>query len=236
MSIRKLGMVAIAAVVALSLTGCFKTTAHYTLHQDDTVSGEIIVGLAKEFAEDLSPEEATDSVGGSETLEGIEDFEAKSYDDGKFIGTIYTFEDQPLDAIAANVDGTLVRDGDLFVFQGNPVDPAQFEGAEAFLDSAEASLSITFPGAITDTNGSVSGTTVTWNLLTLTEAPYATGGAIGSGDSGDGMPTWVYFAIAGGAIVLIGVIVMLSRRSKDEAVEAAPVEKKAPAKKPTDKK
>lgn len=112
---------------------------------------------------------------------------------------------------------------------------------EAFLDSADATLKITFPGEVTDTNGSVKGTTVTWDLLTLTEAPYATGSAIGSGDSGEGIPSWVWIAIIGGAVVLVAVIVIVANRSKGKAGDkTVPTAKKAPAKpareKPTDKK
>ncbi len=242
MTIKKLGLVALTAVAALSLTGCFKSTAHYTLHEDDTVSGEIIIALHKDFAEEgMTPEDASNSVGGNETIEGIDNVESEPYEDSKFIGVKYTFEDQPLTTIAPSVDGTLVRDGDVFIFQGNEPDTTDLEGMEAFLDEADATLKITFPGKVTDTNGSVSGTTVTWDLLTLTEAPYATGSAIGSGDSGDdsGFSTGVLIAIICGVLVAIVVAVVLANRSKDKDKSAAPA-KKAPAKpaakKPTDKK
>lgn len=225
---KKMGMVAIGAAVVLSLAGC-KMTAHYTLHQDDTVSGELIMAIDKTLAEGMTPEDISGMLGGSDTVSGIEGVVSQPYDDGSNIGNKYTFENQPLESVASSIDGTLVHEGDTFVYTGNPIDPTQFEGSEQYLEGADLSMSITFPGAVTDTNGSVKGTTVTWNLLTQTEAPFATGGAIGTGDSGsgDGMPLWVWLAIAGGAIVLIAVIVMLSKRGKDEA---APAEAEAPAK------
>jgi hypothetical protein len=270
---KKLGIVAIAAAVVLGLTGC-KVNVHYTLHQDDTVSGEVIMAMGKQVAEGLglAREDLAGRMGDSDVVGGIEGVESQPYDDGTDIGNKYTFANQPLESIAANIDGTLVREDDTFVFQGTSERLSELEDSrsniegmegtegmeflEGLFDNAEISMSITFPGAVTDTNGSVCGTTATWDLLTLTEAPYATGGAIGtgvacdssSGDSDEGMPIWVWFAIAGGAVILIGAIVMLSRRSKEEAAPASKAEapakatdkkatdKKAPAKKATDKK
>jgi hypothetical protein len=208
----------------------------------------VIVAINKELAEqmDMGPEDAASQIGGDDVTTGIQDVESQPYDDGTNVGTISRFSNQPLEDVASSINGTLVRDGDLFVFQGDPVSDSDTAGMEDFLEGADISLSITFPGAITDTNGSVSGTTVTWNLLSLKEAPYATGNAIGTGDSGDGMPAWLWVVIVGGAVVIVAVIVMLSRKSKDEVAETAPVAKKttakkapakkAPAKKPTDKK
>lgn len=125
MRIKKLGVALVAVAVAFCLTGCFKSTSHYTLHEDDTVSAEIIVALHKDFAEGMSPEDASENVGGSETIEGIEDVESAPYEDSDFIGIKYTFENQPLGSVAPSVDGTLEREGDLFIFEGNAPDTTE---------------------------------------------------------------------------------------------------------------
>lgn len=246
MTKKKVGIAALVAMIALSLSGCIKVVSNIVLHDNDTVSGEYIFAIEKTYAEGMSMDEIMTNLGGDESTQGMVNATSEPYDDGEFVGTLVTFTDEPLTSVAAE-DGTVTRVGDTFVYDGAEPDPSSFE-ALPDADKAVASLSITFPGAVTEHNGSLHGTTVTWNLMTITEAPHAVGGATGTGDDngvpsgssddGSGFPTWVIIVV--GVVIIGGIVFFLARRGKGEipdAEEAAAAEpKKAPAKKPTEEK
>lgn len=230
---KRLTIVAVAAAVALGLSGCVKVITNIAVHDDNTVSGEMVFAMSKEFTEGLTDEDIFSQVGGDDTS-GMTNARSEPYDDGTFKGSKVIFEDEPIDTVG--IDGAIVRDGDVFRFQGT--DPAS-EDTSMLTEDAVVTMSITFPGAVTDTNGNVSGTTVTWNLLEMTEAPFAVAGATGSGDDagvasaggGGGIPTWVWLAL--GAVVVVAVVYFLSKRGKAAPVaEAAPAESTAKAVKP----
>ncbi len=249
MTKKKLGIAALIAVVALSLSGCIKVVSNIVLHDNDTASGELIFAIEKTYAQGMSMDEIMSQLGGDSATSGMVNATSEPYDDGTFVGTKVTFTDEPL-ATAASGDGTLTREGDTFVFQGNVPDNSQMASMPD-ADKAVATLSITFPGAVTEHNGTLNGTTVTWNMLTMTEAPHAIGGAIGTGDDhgipnaagsgSSGFPMWAIIAL--GVVVIGGVVFFLVKRGKGkpeadaaaEAVKPEP-EKKAPEKKPTEKK
>lgn len=233
MTKKKVGIAALVAMIALSLSGCIKVVSNIVLHDNDTVSGEYIFAIEKTYAEGMSMDEIMTNLGGDESTQGMVNATSEPYDDGEFVGTLVTFTDEPLTSVAAE-DGTVTRVGDTFVYDGAEPDPSSFE-ALPDADKAVASLSITFPGTVTEHNGSLHGTTVTWNLMTITEAPHAVGGSSGGGS---GFPTWVIIVV--GVVIIGGIVFFLARRGKGEtpdAEDAAVAEpKKAPAKKPTEEK
>ncbi len=218
MTKRKLGIVALAAALALSLSGCVKMVQNIVLHDDNTASGEFIIALDKQFAEGMTIDEIVQQLGGDEMTSDMTNAKSEDYDDGEFIGTRVTFTDEPIENV--ETDGSIIREGDVFIFDA----PATESGETSTLtENAVIVASVTFPGTVTEHNGSLSGTTVTWDLLTFTGAPHAVGGAVGTGDDGGvpnsggggGIPTWVFIAI--GAVVVIGVVFFLSKRGKGKA-------------------
>lgn len=223
MKAKRLGVVWVVAVATLGLAGC-KMTAHYTLHEDNTVSGEYIIAMDKDLAQEtgLGPE---DLRGLSDRPSfGHVDMKSEEYEDSTTVGMRYTFADEPIEGLVLSMNGTVVREGDSFIFEGSLFDTSEFDSEvgledlkEVFPDS-DISVSITFPGGISETNGSVEGNTVTWDLLTLTEAPYAAGSANGTDG---GVPGWAWIALIGGAIVLVGIVTALSRRSGADAQDKA---------------
>lgn len=235
---KKAAIGAVAVAVALSLSGCVKIVSNIVLHEDDTVSGEYIFALENQYAEGMSEGDILSQLGGDEATSGMVNARTESYSDGTYTGTKTIFEDEPLESAIS--DGSVVREGDVFRYTGTAPSSDDLSGVT---EGAIITMSITFPGAVTEHNGSLSGTTVTWDLFTMTEAPFAVGGAVGSGDdagvpgssSGGGIPTWVWLAL--GAAVVIGVVYFVSKRGKAAPAEVAPApEAPAAEKKAADKK
>jgi hypothetical protein len=219
MTKKKLAVVALVATVALSLSGCIKSVTNIVIHDNDTVSGRYIFAIEKTYAEGMSMEDIVSQLGGDTATEGMTNATSKPYDDGTFTGTEVNFADEPLSAIQGS-DGSVVHEGGTFVFDAPAPDLTSMEGMPD-ADKAVATLTVTFPGAVTDHNGSLSGTTVTWNMLTQTEAPHAVGGATGSGDDGgvpssaggDGSSLPMLLIIALG-VVVVGAIVFFVVKSR----------------------
>ena len=230
MTSKKMGLIAIVAAAALSLTGCFKEIANYTLHQDNTVSGSVIVAIDKDYANGMTGNDAITQLGADNPVANVAGVTQANYDDGKYVGVKYTFTNVPLDTMASDMDGTVTRVGDTFVFEGTAIDQSQFQGMEQYMSSAVATLSMTFPGEVTDTNGTVKGTTVTWDMLKMTEAPKATGSAIGNGSAGGGVPAWLGLLLGGLALLVVaGVVVLLVTRNKGKEKAEASAAEMAPA-------
>ena len=223
MNVKRFGAIAMTAAVVLGLTGCIRITSDITLHEDNTVSGEMVIAVQEgvgdamgmtdeEFAESLNEDNGTGSLTNATVTE---------YSEDGYIGSRITFKDQPLESFEG-VDGTLTRDGDTFVFEGTAPDSSDTAGLPEG-SGAIASMSITFPGKVSKHNGTLEGKTVTWDLLTLTEAPYATGSAIGGGGGGSSP----IVLIVGGLVLLAAVVVgvVLARRKSG----ASPTEEAPPA-------
>jgi hypothetical protein len=155
---------ALLTVVALvSLTGCMKLDADLEVHEDETVSGSMTVGMSKQAVEMMSSfgegfggafsegeDGGTDGEEPAEPdLEGFEDeffdaddvpegAEVEPYEDDKFIGQTMTFDGISMDELNATSGEeedtwTLTREGDTFIFAGN----ADFSEEEGEPDAAE---------------------------------------------------------------------------------------------------
>jgi hypothetical protein len=170
-------------------------------------AGEAMGTTDQEFVDSMNEDNGTDDMVNAEVSE---------YNEDGYIGTRITFTDEPLESFSG-VDGSLVREGDNFVFTGNAVEDTEGLPAES---GAIATMSITFPGKVGENNGTVKGNTVTWDLLTQAEAPYATGSAIGGG----GGLSPIVFIIVGIllAAVIVGVILLVRRNGGTSPMDEAP--------------
>ncbi|SEJ66782.1 LppM family (lipo)protein [Demequina mangrovi] len=213
---RTLRTLALAVVATLTLSGCLKMEMSFTLHEDDTVDGSIVMAIQKGVGEamGMSDEDLLAELDAEGSFEDIEGGSVEPYDDGEFAGTTVTFTGQPLSEISEEDEGiTIVREGDEFVVGG------EFDtGGEdmSMLTGATMTLAVTFPGEVSEHNGTLEGTTVTWDLLTQTEPMSARGAATAGGS---GLPVWLWAVI--GAVVLAGaaaaVIIVTRRRSSEDA-------------------
>lgn len=157
--------------------------------------------------------------------------EVEPYDDGRFVGEKATFSDVPIDKISLAFEDTaptgdvessagteefsITRDGDEYTFtaradvaesmsdgETTDADSAMFQKMfESMLDTAEANISITLPGEVTDTNGTLDGNTVTWEVDVLEPIDfYAVSDASGAADGG------VNLVGVLGAVILVALI------------------------------
>jgi hypothetical protein len=175
--IRSLKIVLVGLSVALLTTGCVKFNLDLEVKQDDTVSGTMVFAVAKGLS-DLGDQSETGST--SPETEGLlgqaENVKVEPFDDGDFVGSSYTFENVPLEEFTPEIGdgGTfgLSRDGDNIVVSGlldssTPTEDQQdnpFGGAflEGIFNSSDIRISVTLPGEIKETNGTVEGQTITW--------------------------------------------------------------------------
>ena len=215
----------LAFVTVVALSGCIRYNVDMTLAPDDTASGSVVLAVQTGVGEEMgvaSDDEALTQLFGESPFGSA--FVEKDYAEGDWVGKSYSFDSVPIDELADLSDiFTITHEGDNYVVQG-PDAPMTQEDLDQLPPGAESKLSITFPGEVTDTNGTVDGTTVTWNLFSATEAIHAEGKA-SAGSSG--LPTAL---LVGGAIALLligaAVVVFLATRkrgSSTPAADAAPV-------------
>ena len=221
---RAVGFTAGAALVALLLSGCFTVTMDLRLQADDTVDGSVIVAVDKAWAKRSGGVAAfvQTLVGGDATIllgqqPSAGSVEAKEYVGQDRVGAEYVLAGVPISDFGRGSDGDLSirRVADSFVVSGkvdlSPALDGSSPKSQALLDSGELTLSVTFPGEVIETNGEVSGTTVTW-----TPRPSVVTDIRATGKAGQAQPTALL--IAGGVlmVVIVSALVLfaLTRRGR----------------------
>jgi hypothetical protein len=217
---------AAVVILAVLLTGCIKLNLDFTVSSDNTVSGTMVFAFSKQLLQ-LTGQSAQDLLASSAPVpSSVPGVSAKPYDDGEFAGEEYTFDAVPITEFNSN-DPTsplsIVRTGDTFTVSGvldlsSGAGVSGASGAIPGLDQALAGadirISITFPGEVTDTNGAVDGTTVTWSPKIGERLEInATAGAIGSGSSSTSSILLIgLIALAVIAVIVVVALVMKGRR------------------------
>lgn len=202
----------LATIAVFVLAGCVRYDATITLHDDNTASGEVILAVAKEAQDRLgatSDQDAFDAVFGDVTFG--EAFVMTPYDSGDFTGERYSFDAVPFEELGS-FGGlfTVIRDGDSLLVQGIQA-PGVDAGDEPVPSAATATLRIEFPGPVTDHNGTLDGTTVSWDLLTQNEPIAATGTVPRDDDLTNAL---IGGLIAAGAVTVLAVIVLIIHRRR----------------------
>lgn len=211
--------IALGLVATLALAGCLRIDMSITLNEDDTADGSFLMAVEKGSGEafEMTDEDLVEQFS-SETGADFENGTVEPYEDGTHIGQLITFTGEPLAGLDEG-DGSMsiTRDGDDYVVAG-AFDATGGEDMGS-IPGAEMTLAITFPGPVSEHNGTLEGTTVTWDLMTLDEDLSARGAA--SPDTG--LPLWAWIAIGAGVLVLAGIAVVLVvvRRRPAPAGEAA---------------
>lgn len=185
----------VAAVAAMGLSGCVRTTVDTTISSDDTFSQHAIVAFTDDIANQVGAEAGMDVTGLREQLEVSPDFidlqerypgqiEVTDYADEDLRGIEMTLTDLPLEEFntAANQASTgltggaqLTREDDTFVVEMSVPDGVNLEQAgitesqlSLFASSIDVGVSYTFPGPIASASaGTVEGHTVTLGLIDL---------------------------------------------------------------------
>jgi len=160
-------------VAAVVLTGCIKVDLNLALHEDNTASGTVLFAVQDSVAQQLgtTPADLWAQVEGEITQDWPAGTQREPYASGGYTGTRLTIPDAPL-AEMDDVTGqplSIQRQGDEFFISGE-MDLNQLaleEGAQQqWIEGMQAQISITCPGRVTETNGTVTGNTVTWTPTT----------------------------------------------------------------------
>lgn len=164
---------ALLPVLAL-LGGCMKMEMTLVLAEDDTASGSMVMAVSDEAAETMGmdPQELWDSMSAEVAGDVPAGATAEPYKADGYTGMTYSFAATPLAEFATAQDGslTVVREGDEYVVAGTmdltdaSMDAEQLEDptTQAILATFVVRMSVTFPGPVSDHNGTLDGTTVTW--------------------------------------------------------------------------
>lgn len=206
--------------VILVLTGCVKFSAALELAQDGTVDGAYAVAVKEGSGAALGLDDAdaaTQLLDDSGLLEGLAHVRTSGFSGGGFVGVEAQFRNQPLSEFALGTPGiNVVREGDNYVVTSN-ISAISEEDAAA-LEGAQLTVAVTFPGPVESANGTVAGTTVTWDLVGGPEELHAVGAAQRSTSALPGVLTsLVVIVVAAGAWVASRRR-LVARRARQRAV------------------
>lgn len=180
------------ALLALVLAGCVRLDLQTTLTDHGTADGTLVIALA---------DDAVGAFGGDpadvwaeyqdEVVGDVPDTVTEEpYAEDGHTGSRYVFDDEPVATLAAISDGDLevTQEGDEYVVSGVLDLSTRVQGIEnapeGALGSVEATIALTFPGPVTEANGEIDGSTVTWRpdaeqATTLSARGPATAPAVG---------------------------------------------------------
>ena len=184
----------LALAVALALSGCLRFSADLTLDSDNTVSGRYVVAVKQGTGDTYGMSDralAEELWGEYSKAQAFADVAPGDYSKDGYVGVTVSFADEPLDTFApTGTDWGVRRVGDEFVVSGPSsavTQAAQRElpDSEVARELADAQflVSVTFPGTVTQSNGSVEKRTVAWNLRNAPPELSAHASAITTPDS-----------------------------------------------------
>lgn len=210
----------LAATAVLVLSGCVRFQAHITVTPENTLNGNIVVatvvgdgGSAKADAEDRAADIEQQLL---PNLSGAEGVTRSAYDRDGYAGSQFSLSDTPLDAINSDSENgslSLARDGDTFVFDGAiNFTPDSDDAAPEDADESNIEIALSFPGEVSEHNGDLDGTRVTWNTSYEGSLDMH---AVASADAA-GPPAWIWVVSGAGGLAVIAIVVVsvLKARSK----------------------
>ena len=207
-------LVLLATLTAIALSGCLRFSADIALSPDNTVSGEYIVAVKQGSGDSVGLSDkdlATELWGDYSKADVLTDVEFSDYASDGYIGVTVKFVDAPLATFAPQDDEWgIERIGDEYVVAGpsnavteatttdNSTENAALDTAD--LEDSEFTVAITFPGAVTTSNGVVTGRTVTWHLQDGPAELQARGSAIAAPDRATPLAWFALLVIGAGGI------------------------------------
>lgn len=161
---RRSRLIAIALLILVVLptvVGCVRVRASITVSPDDRVSGQIIAAAKPRNADDKGPQLLNNLTFANKVA--VSDYDRDDYVGSQAVFSDLTFAELPqlanMNRDAAGVDLSLRRAGDLVILEGR-ADLTSLNDPDA-----DVSLSVSFPGEVTSTNGDqVSSEIVEWKL------------------------------------------------------------------------
>ncbi|PZF83491.1 LppM family (lipo)protein, partial [Micromonospora deserti] len=170
--------VAVCVALLPALAGCMQLNMGLIVKADDTVDGQLLLTAQKSL---LTSGNRTVEAGFAELRQNIPALppgEETRYEDAKLFGTQISYSNTPLDDFSSE-SVRLVREGDLYRFT-LPLDPKKYGGKvaeqnpqnqQAFMRLMSFEISVSFPGRVLDSNGTVTGRSVSWKVGSNQEKP-----------------------------------------------------------------
>jgi hypothetical protein len=154
-------VLALLVLMLPMMVGCVRVRASITVSPDDRVSGQIVAAAKARDENDKGPQ-LLNSLPFA-TKVAVTEYERDDYVGSQAVFSDLTFAELPqlanMNRDAAGVDISLRRAGDLVILEGR-VDLTSLSDPEA-----DVSLSVSFPGEVTSTNGDqISAEIVEWKL------------------------------------------------------------------------
>lgn len=158
---RLFALVLLLLVVAPSLIGCVRIRTSLTVSPDDRVSGQIVAAAIARDADDKGPQLLNNLPFARKVA--VSEYSRDDYVGSQAVFSDLSFAELPqlasMNRDAAGVDISLRRAGDLVILEGR-ADLTSLSDPEA-----DVSLSVSFPGEVTSTNGDqISTEIVEWTL------------------------------------------------------------------------
>jgi hypothetical protein len=158
---RLLALVLLLLMIAPTLIGCVRVRASLTVSPDDRVSGQIVAAAKPRDPGDKGPQLLNNLPFAQKVA--VSDYNRDDYVGSQAVFSDLTFSELPqlagMNRDAAGVDISLRRAGDLVILEGR-ADLTSLNDPQA-----DVSLSVSFPGEVTSTNGDrVSDEVVEWKM------------------------------------------------------------------------
>lgn len=199
---RLIGLLVLAALMVVSVSGCLRVQAALAVSQDDLVSGEVVIAALPVSTEDNGPDltippQLRDKV------------RTEPYTQDGYVGQRVTFSGlrfNDMTLLAESISTfqqyrlSFRRSGDLVTVAGS-IDLTQVPA-----DRADVQLRIAFPGTISRTNGEEEDGTLTWAPKPAAVTEFAATAQY-TDSSGVSWTQWV--AIVGGGAVGVALLVVL---------------------------
>jgi len=229
---RLLPRILAVGVLVLALAGCVRFQADLTLNPENTVDGSIVVAVlvSEETAEARRQSLAAADQIEADLLGSLRDASGvttSAYEEDDYVGSRIVFDDVALDAFSGQSEDSLkiARDGDEYVFTGALDFSGESIPSEEPVEGEDENLavSVTFPGEVSDHNGELAGTTVTWSTTVDQRLEMSARGSA----TPAGPPILLIVGIALVVLLVIAAVVAVllfvrSRAKKNAAVTAAP--------------
>ncbi|MCZ7429055.1 DUF3153 domain-containing protein [Micromonospora sp. WMMA1949] len=233
---RAFGLAVCLALVAI-MSGCMQLNLGLTVNDDDTVSGQLLLTAPKSVLKQRNPDPAVAFAELRPNIPSLPPGAETRYEDATSYGIQITYRKTPL-AQFTSESVNLVRDEDLIRFS-LPLDPQKYGGKfgqqdprqqQAFMTLMAFEISVTFPGRVLDTNGTVTGRSVSWKVIAnqpkpaelraVAQAPPPPATSPAAVVTGNGSFPWLPVAAAVVVLLLVAgvVLVLLLRRRRSRGV------------------
>jgi hypothetical protein len=216
---RKMTLAGTALLVTTALTSCIRVNMDIEL-DDGMASGEMVLAVSQELL-DMAGGEPADLFAETDVPAGAT---VEPYEDDGYVGQRYIFDDAELSEFS-DQQFSITYDEESGRYEVNGTmdfgaeDLTELPGdmAELAAETFDVSISVTFPGEVIDNNGDLDGQTVTWRpgFDNVTEMHAV------AEEGSSGVPVWGWVTLGILAAALLGGLVFIAGRRRNETADPA---------------